>query len=108
MMTKGKSVKEINDKSICLECKKLFPYVIGGSFIDLKENGWLPRKDLDRVDINTPINWNHPDDNACFNLHAWRFMSAVWSHYIKEPCYQSAHEAVFFNLGIIPPHSRGC
>ena len=101
MTTKDNSVRYFNDKEICLTCKKLFPYIIGGDFIDLKKNGWSPRKDLNRVDITPPVKWNHPDDNACFNLHAWRFISASWASYIKNPTREMAQEVLDFNFKVM-------
>lgn len=89
------------DELISLECKELFSYIIGGDFHKLKEEGWLARNGIDRIKIETPIYWNHDDINVAFNLHAWRFMSAVWAEYVKQPTMKNAFNTVCFNMNIM-------
>lgn len=94
----GKLNKKIE---IVERCKKIFPYVIGGDFQDLKKNGWVPRHDIKSIALIPPIVWKHSDNNVNFNLNAWRFMSAAWAFYVRNPSKENAEIAVDFNLNIM-------
>lgn len=101
-MTKDDSCNFVSDnKAISGRCKKLFPYVIGGDFEKIIKDGWAPRNGMDNISLMPPIRWHHSDDNACFNLHAWRFMSASWAFYIKNPTEETALQVLHFNIKIM-------
>lgn len=84
-----------------LDCRVLFRMIIGGDFSALKSNGYVARAGLAPVILSVPMKWTSTDRNLEFNLHAWRFMNAAWSHYVRNPTDLVAEEIFSFNMQYI-------
>lgn len=80
--------------------KLFFRLVIGGDFDRLKSEGFLARKGVAPIHISFPLSWRSKDSNVEFNLHAWRFLSAAWSYYVKNPTDVVAAEVFEFAVDL--------
>lgn len=84
-----------------IDPKIFFKLVIGGDFEKLKSQGFTPRRGMPSIPIELPMNWKSSDSNIAFNLHAWRFMRAVWAYYVKQPSDETAKLVFDYNIKLI-------
>lgn len=79
-----------------VELKSQYSTIISKGYEKLKKNGFILRKDIPPIKINSQMSWRHKDRNGEFSLHTLRFLAPIWGKFFETTDQSFINESIGF------------